>query len=215
MIIIGKKLFLLIFLVLPILAHTQNLDRTSISFQNDYFRNFQIDEGQYPSSSAYTIKLSYYNSDYTRLEYSGHYSSGYHKSVSYSTGLAAAYVIHATDRFSLKPGLGLETYRMEDRNCKSIIRGILMTILNSEDDCSDDVHTSINPSMEIEMMMGTAFSLFVESSYRLMLSSVGYVKDTKTGSTPEGEEYEYKVTGTRNSIYGAGLGIGIGLRINF
>lgn len=190
-------------------------ERSGLSITRNYFPDFQLQEDHFPGSTAYTLQLSHYDPDYTRLEYRGHYTRGYHRSVSYSYGFSAAYVLPFTDDFFLKAGVGLDSYKMRGRECKSLIRGILKTFFDAEDDCDDDLHTSLSPFLGMEIMLTETISVVMQTSYRATLSNTRYIKETITETGPDGEEYVTEITGRRNAVYGTGMNIGIGVKLNF
>lgn len=202
-------------ILVPLSSAAQYGSQVGFSINNDFFPGFILHEDRFPGSSVYTLQLSYYEPDYTRLEYALHYSRGYHQSVTYSAGFSAAYVIRLSDRFILKPGLGLDSYKFKDRSCRISIRSVLNSLFNIDEPCDDDVHASFNPFVTMELELAEPFSFFVQTSYRMMLSSTGYVKETFTETGPNGREIEREISGTKHSFYGAGIGVGFGIKINF
>lgn len=212
-----KKIILLSAFIVGISAgvHAQEHSRIKLSLNSDFFPEFRIHEAEYTPSSAYGFQLSFYDMYYTRLKYSFHYARGYHRSVSYSAGLSAGYVISLSDRFSLTSGLGVMEYKMKDRTCQISFRSIMNTLFDVYEPCSDDSHVSFNPFLTAELKISEPFSILIQANYRAMLSNVRYLEETYTESRPNGGTIEHEIYETKNSFYGAGLGIGIALRINF
>lgn len=208
-------LLLAVLILVPLSSAAQYNSQIGFSINNDFFPGFTLHEDRFPGSSVYTLQLSYYEPDYTRLEYSLHYSRGYHQSVTYSAGFSAAYVIQLSDQFILKPGLGLDSYKLKDRTCRISFRLVMNSLFDVYEPCDDDVHASFNPFVTMKLELAEPLSIFVQTSYRAMLSSTDYVKGTITETGPNGGKIEREISGTKHSFYGAGLGVGFGIRINF
>lgn len=212
-----RRFFLLIVLLtlFPLTSTAQSNSPVGISLSSDFFPTFQLHEDRFSGSSVYSLQLSYYDRDSSRMEYILHYSRGYDQSISHSVGLSAAYVIDLSDRLFLKPGIGLDGYKLKNRSCRTSFRSILNKLFDVYEPCDDDVHTSFNPFLTLELQLSEPFSLFIRTSYRLMLSSTRYVKETITETTPNGLEIEREVHGSKNSVYGAGYEVGLGIRLSF
>ncbi|WP_234567518.1 hypothetical protein [Rhodohalobacter sp. 614A] len=205
----------MLLVIVPLSGIAQHHSPIGVSIYSDFFPGFKLHKNRFTGSSVYSLQLSFYDRDYTRMEYTLHYSRGYDSSISHSVGLSAAYVIGLSNRFLLKPGLGLDGYKLTDRSCHTTFRSILNKIFDIYEPCDDDIHTSFNPFLAFEARLSEHLSLFIRTSYRLMLSSTDYVKETITETAPNGEEITRDIHGTEHSVYGAGYGIGMGLRINF
>ncbi len=212
-----KKIVFLIAFTVGISAgvHAQEESKIGLSINSDFFPEFRIHEAEYIPSSAYGFQLSFYDMDYTRLRYSFHYARGYHRSVSYSAGLSAGYVIYLSSRVLLTPGIGVMEYKMEDRTCRISFRSVMNMLFNVYESCPDDSHVSFNPFLETEVKLSEPISIMLQVNYRAMLSNVRHLRETYTETQPDGGTIEYEIHETNNSFYGAGLGIGIALRINF
>lgn len=206
---------ILYIVTIPLSGLAQNHPKAGVSIIQDHFSKFQIHENNYLGSTAYTLKASFYDPDYTRLEYSLHHTRGYGSSVAYSYGFSAAYVIRFTDQFYLKPGLGLDGYKMKERECKSVIRSIISTLFNTNDYCDDDVHASFNPFVEMELKVNESISIVAATNYRAMLSSTAVVEETVVENEHKGRVIQYQNKGTKHTFYKAGISFGMGLRINF
>lgn len=137
------------------------------------------------------------------MEYSLHYARGFDSSVSYVAGLSASAVFQLTDNIRVKPGLGIQEFKMADRNCRTTWRTILDSIFDLENQCSDDVHASFIGFTNLEYQISDPFSLFLQLSYRTILSNVR----EESGTDPI-DEYD-----TDHSFYGSGFGFGAGIRI--
>ena len=192
-------LFVLTILLIPLSLSAQDDSYLGAGIQTDLFPGFQLLDNHFTYSRAYTLQLSFYDTRYTRLEYGVRYTRGYHQSISYSAGINAAYRVYLSDQFILKPGIGLDGYKLSDRTCRTSIRSILDNIFNKGDSCTDDVHASFSPFIELEWRILKPLSVYVQSVYRAMLSSTNVSDES----------------GSDHSFYGSGTGFGIGMRVNF
>lgn len=207
-----KRIFLLLILLAPLISTAQS--GPGISFSRNHFPVFHLDEDRFPGTAAYTIALSYHDQDYTQLEFSVHHSRGYDRSVSYSYGLSAGYVASLSETVSLKAGLGADVYRMRDRECKSFIRGVMILLFDADDDCADDHHASLNPFIAAEVQVAEPLSLFLQTSFRGMISNTRETEGTRTETTPDGGQVTYDIIETKNSSYAAGVGLAIGIKLH-
>lgn len=209
-----KKIVFLIAFTAGISAdvYAQEDSRIVLSINSGFFPEFRIHEAEYTPSSAYSFQLSFYDMDDTRLRYSFHYARGYHRSVSYSAGLSAGYVIPLSDRFSLTPGLGVMNYKMADRTCRISFRSIMNTIFDVDESCPDDSHGSLNLFLSSEIKITEPFSIFLQTGYRIMHNSIRMLERTET--LPGGGTIERKFYKRENSLHGTGLEFGIGIKMN-
>jgi hypothetical protein len=203
----------LILLLTPQVMEAQDQAERGLSFQTSHFPDFRVDDSQFSPGSAYSLKFSYHDVDYSRMEYRFHYTRGYDSSVSYSYGVSAAAVFPLSDHLFLKPGVGADRYLMADRVCKSFVRAVLHSVFDTSDNCNDDLHSSINPFIALEIKFSSSISVVLQSSYRMMLSNTMHKIETETA--PDGNEYKYDRFKSKNSFYSAGFGIGVGLKINY
>lgn len=211
------RLFIILLILFPVFlsAQSQETSRLGLSVHRGLFPSFSLDESEFSGSSVFDLRAHFYDVSHSRLEYTLNYKRGYHPSVSYSYGLSAGYRIKLGDRGVLKPAFGIENYKLRDRECRSAVKTILNALFDVDDSCSDDVHASFNPSVALEMNISGPVWIVLDVTYRAMLSSTSYVKETITETAPDGSERENKIRGTEHSFYGAGFGAGTGIRINF
>lgn len=211
-----KKIVLLIAFTVGISAgvDAQEDSRIGLSINSDLFPEFRIHETDFNHSSAYGFQISFYDMDYTRLKFSFHYARGYHRTVSYSAGLSAGYVISLSDRFSLTPGLGVMNYKMADRTCRISFRSIMNTIFDVDESCPDDSHGSLNLFLSSEIEIAEPFSIFFQTGYRIMHNSVRMLERTETETLPGGGTIERKFYKRENSLHGTGFEFGIGIKID-
>jgi len=148
------------------------------------------------------------------MEYSFLYSRGYDAAVSYVIGLSAAAVFQITDDLRLKPGVGIQEFKMADRSCRTTWRSILDTIFDVDNKCSDDTHASFIGFISLEYQLADPFSLFLQTTYRAVLSSVRKESSVETVG-PNGETSERTYYTTDRSLYNSGLSAGLGFRIYF
>lgn len=205
----------LILLLIPQVMEAQDQVQRGFSLQKSHFPDFQLDDTQLSPGSAYSLQFSYHDADYTRMEYRFHYTRGYDSSVSYSYGVSAAAVFPLSDHLFLKPGIGADRYLMADRECKSFVRAFLHSVFDTSDNCSDDLHSSFNPFIALEIKFSSPISVFIQTSYSMMHSNTVHKTETVTETYPDGSKYNFDRYESKNSLYGAGFGIGIGLRINY
>jgi hypothetical protein len=211
-----KETVLLIIFVCGISAgvHAQDDSRIGFSVNSGFSPAFQIHEAEFTPGYTYGFQLSFYDSDFTRLRYAFYYSRGYHRSVSYSAGLSAGYVISMADWFSLTPGLGVTDYKMKDRTCRTSLRSILNTLFDVNESCPDDSHVSFNPFLAAELKLSEPFSILLQVNYHVMLSNVRHLKEIQTETLPDGTTIEREIYESGNSFYSGGIGLGIGFKIN-
>jgi hypothetical protein len=188
-------------LFIPLSLSAQDDSNLGVGIQTDLFPGFQLLDNHFTYSRAYTLQLSFYDTRYTRLEYGVLYTRGYHHSISYSAGINAAYRVYLSDQFILKPGIGLDGYKLADRTCRTSIRSILDNIFNTGDTCTDDVHASFSPFIELEWRLVQPLSVYAQTTYRAMLSSTNVSDESGFG--------------TDHSFYGSGTGFGFGIRLYF
>jgi hypothetical protein len=194
-------LFILTILLIPLSLSAQDDSYLGVGIQTDLFPGFQLLDDHFTDSRAYTLQLTFYDARYTRLEYGVRYTRGYHQSISYSAGMNAAYRVNLSDQFTLKPGIGMDGYKLADRTCRTSIRSILDNIFNVGGPCTDDVHASFSPFIELEWRMVKSISVYAQTEYRAMLSSTHV--SNESGSS------------TDHTFYGSGTRFGIGIRLNF
>lgn len=196
-------------------SFAQQAPEFSLSLHGGLFPEFTIHDDDFTESTVLDFRAHMFDKHNTRLEYTLNFSLGYDPSVFYSYGISAGVPIQLGDRGVLKPGFGLENYKLKNRECSSTVRTILNALFNVDDPCSDDVHASFNPSLALEMNIAGRVWIVFDATYRAMLSSTHEVRETITETYPDGTEREFDISETRHSFYGAGLGFGTGIRINF
>ncbi|WP_340106571.1 hypothetical protein [Rhodohalobacter sp. 8-1] len=197
------------------MAHAQEKSRFGLSFERDQLRNFRIDNRTFNESRSYTIRFSFFENNYTNIEYSLHHTRGYDEFVAYSFGLSAAYVISIADDVVLKPGISFDAFKLKDRKCKSFMKSMFRAVFDVDDNkCDDDQHTSFTPQLTAEISISDPVSIFFRTDYRLMYSIVEY-EEVVTEISSSGEPSNVKRYGTDHSFYGAGIGFGAGLKYNF
>lgn len=205
----------LILILTPQVMKAQDQAERGFSFQTSHFPDFRVDDSQFSPGAAYSLQFSYHDVDYSRMEYRFHYTRGYDSSVSYSYGVSAAAVFPLSDHLFLKPGVGADRYLMADRGCKSFARAVFHSVFDASDNCNDDLHSSINPFIALEIKFRSSISVVLQSSYRMMLSNKMHKIETVTETAPDGSEYKNDRFKSKNSFYSAGFGIGVGLKINY
>ncbi len=212
-----KQLFFIftIFMIFYENGVSQVHSGAGVSFKSDHFPEFRLHDNQFTGSSAYTLQFTFFDRDYTRMEYGLHYTRGYDAAISYSAGFSAAYVIMLTERFFLKPGLGLDGYKMKNRTCRTPFRSVMNRVFNVHEPCPDDVHTSFNPFLIMELKISEPVSFFFQTTYRAMLSSVDVSDQNATGHGGDANSPGVPSQKTEHSFYSAGSGFGFGLRIHF
>ncbi|WP_069133421.1 hypothetical protein [Rhodohalobacter halophilus] len=210
------RYFLLLLMVTPLYeAAGQSHSGFSLSVTGSYAPTLTIYTDDIQNSASIGIQASYFDEDYTRMEYGFHYSRGYNNSVSYLMGLSAAAVFQITDGLRLKPGLGVQEFKMADRSCRTTWRSILDTIFDVDKQCRDDSHTSFIGFISLEYQLAEPFSLFLHTTYRTILSSVRKETETVLLEGPNGETVERTNYTTDRSFYGSGTAVGAGFRIYF
>jgi len=204
-------------LLIPCLLAAQGRDmpKVGLNFHRGLFQEFTLDGNQFAESSIFDLRAHFYDQKNTRLEYTLNYTRGYHPSISYSYGFSAAYRFHVGDVGVLKTSLGIENYKLRDRECRSTVRTILNVLFEVEDSCSDDVHASFNPAVALEVNITGPVWLVFETTYRAMLSSTEYEEKVVLETRPDGTERVVTQRGIDHAFYGAGLGVGAGIRVNF
>lgn len=204
-------------LLIPCLLAAQGRDvqKVGLSFNRGLFPEFTLDGNQFAESSVFDLRAHFYDQKNTRLEYTLNYTRGYHSSISYSYGFSAAYRFHVGDVGVLKTSLGIENYKLRDRECRSTVRTILNVLFEVEDSCSDDAHASFNPAVALEVNITGPLWLVFETTYRAMLSRTDYEEEFVLETRPDGTERVVTQRGTDHALYGAGLGVGAGIRVNF
>lgn len=212
-----RYLIMAFFLLLPFLLSAQDQEAPpfGLSLHGGLFPEFTLNDNQFSESSFFDLRAHLYDQKNTRLEFTLNYSRGYHPSVSYSYGLSAGYRFRLGDSGVLKTSFGIENYKLRDRECRSTVRTILNALFDVDDSCSDDVHASFNPAVALEVNITGPVWLVFEATYRAMLSSTEYEKETVVETTPDGTDRVVTERGTEHAFYGAGLGLGTGIRINF
>lgn len=206
-----------LFLLIPFLLTAQNREEPEfgLSLHGGLFPEFTLDGNEFAESPIFDLRAHLYDQKHTRLEYTLNYTRGYHPSVSYSYGLSVGYRLRLGDSGVLKTSLGIENYKLRDRECRSTVRTILNAIFDVDDSCSDDVHASFNPAAALEVNIAGSVWFVAEATYRLMLSSTAYEKERILETTPDGTDRMVTERGIDHALYGAGFGLGTGIRINF
>jgi len=193
---------ILILTLAPLLSlQAQSHSGFSLGLSTNYSPELQFYEDSFSNSRSFNLHASYFDKDYTRMEYSFQYSRGFDSSVSYVAGLSAAVVIQLSDQLRLKPGVGIQEFKMADRSCRTTLRTVLDSIFDISDTCSDDVHASFTGFTNLEYQLTEPFSFFIQTTYRTFLSSVGH----ETGGGSE----------TDHSFYSSGFSLGGGFRVYF
>jgi len=191
-------------LLIPLLSvEAQTHSGFSFDLSGSFSPELQFYYDSFVNSSAMHFRGSYFDKDYTRMEYSLHYARGFDSSVSYVAGLSASAVFQLTDNIRFKPGAGIQEFKMADRNCRTTWRTILDSIFDLDDQCSDNIHASFIGFTNLEYQISEPFSLFLQLSYRTILSNVR--EESGTGSNG--------VYDTEHLFYGSGFGFGAGIRI--
>lgn len=207
--------FLLLFILIPLFeAAGQSHSGFSLSLTGSYAPNLTVNDRNFANNRSIGLQASYFDEDYTRMEYSFLYSRGYDAAVSYVIGLSAAAVFQIIDDLRLKPGLGVQDFKMADRSCRTTWRSILDTIFDVDNKCSDDTHASFIGFISLEYQLADPFSLFLQTTYRAVLSSVRQESSVETVG-PNGETSERTYYTTDRSLYNSGLSAGLGFRIYF
>jgi len=185
------------------------------SLGSDYFNELLVNETSYSSAKTVTYELSFYDYDYTRLEYSLNHTRGYNSDISYSYGFSAAYILQLSPSITLKPGIGIDGFKMIDRQCKSVMGSFFRNLFNTDDQCIDDVHASFMPFLETNIQIAKPLSVYLKTGYRTFLSSVhSEVPAADESPTDIGNKNRTRLK-SDHSFYGSGLGFGAGLRIDF
>ncbi|REL24617.1 hypothetical protein DYD21_17275 [Rhodohalobacter sp. SW132] len=206
---------LILFWMAPLSAHAQEYSTFGISVGTDYFSELLVHEHRYTGASTLSIELSFYDFDYTRLEYSLNHTRGYNPDISYTYGFSAAYVLPLSGSVTLKPGLGIDGFKMSDRECKSFVRSFFRNVFNTDDHCLDDVHASFMPFMKAEIRVANPLAIYLKSGYRTFLSSVHREVSAGDVSSTDNHTEQNTRLKTDHSFYGSGLGFSAGLRIDF
>ena len=201
-------------LLIPLLSvEAQTHSGFSFDLSGSFSPELRFYDDNFGNSSAIHFRGSYFDRDYTRMEYSLQYARGFDSAVSYVAGLSASAVFQVTDKIRIKPGLGIQEFKMADRSCRTTWRTILDSIFDLDDQCSDDVHASFIGFTNLEYKLAEPFSFFLQMSYRTILSSVNKETGTELITGPNGESIERTNYATNHSFYGSGFGFSAGLRI--
>lgn len=184
---------------LPIQAQTHS--GFSLGVSGSYSPDLQFYNDSFTKSQSLNFQASYFDSDYTRMEYGLNYSRGFDSTVSYVFGLTAAAVFQLTDQMRLKPGIGVQEFKMADRSCRTTWRTVLDSIFDIDSSCSDDVHASFIGFANLEYQLTEPVSVFLQTTYRTMLSNVR--RENVTGSA------------TEHSFYSSGMSFSAGIRFYF
>lgn len=201
-------------LLIPLLSvEGQTHSGFSFDLSGSFSPELRFYDDNFGTSSAVHFRGSYFDQDYTRMEYSLQYARGFDTSVSYVLGLSASAVFQLNDNIRVKPGLGIQEFKMSDRSCRTTWRTVLDSIFDVDDQCSDDVHASFIGFTNLEYQLSEPFSFFLQMSYRTILSNVSEESGTEIITGPNGESIERTNYTTDHSFYGSGFGFSTGIRI--
>ncbi len=187
----------------------------SFGVSGSFSPDLQFYDGNFTNSQSLNFQASYFDADYTRMEYGFQYARGFDSSVSYVTGLSAAALFQITDQIRFKPGIGVQEFKMADRSCRTTWRSILNTIFDVNNECHDDSHTSFIGFISMEYQLAESFSLFLQTTYRTILSSVRQETGVELLEGPNGGTIERTSYTTDRSFYRGGVSTGIGFRVYF
>lgn len=199
--------------VLPILSiQAQTHSGFSLGVSGSFSPDLQFYDGTFTNSQTLNFQASYFNEDYTRIEYGFQYARGFDSSVSYVTGLSAAAVFQISDQIRFKPGIGVQEFKMADRSCRTTWRTILDSVFDVSNSCSDDVHASFIGFTTLEYQLREPASIFLQATYRTMLSSVRRETGTEIITGPGGSSIERTNYNSDKSFYSSGVSFGVGIR---